>query len=187
MDQQDQADEAHGARDAAGDDREHLLRGRRHAERMPDGERRQQAEQVAEEDAEDAEVEQVRAPPQLAGAQQLRRIALPRVLVAVEAQQAAREEHGQRDVRIDAEQELIEGLHRIAPWLRQARPRHEAHDGRLRLARAAPRSAGRTEEHRLLDPFVVERRLGAPTGLCRARGARPGSPTMARTAASTAA
>ena len=88
---------------------------------MPDRERRQQADQVAEEDAEDADVEQVRSPAQLPGAQQLRRVALPRVLVAVEAHQAADEEDRQGDIGIDSEQELVEVGHRVAPLSRHAR------------------------------------------------------------------
>ena len=157
MDQQDQTDEANAAGDPAGDHGQHLLRGRRHAEDVPDAERRHQSEQVAEEDAEDAEVEEVRAPAQLPGAEQLRRIALPRVLIAVEAQQAAREEHGQRDVGIDAEQEHVEKGHRVTPSLRQGRRGTMCTTDVCGWLAPHPAPPGGPKMHRLLDPFVVER------------------------------
>ena len=50
------------------------------------------AEEMAEEQEQHTHVEQVAAPAQLPGAQQLRRIALPRVLVTVKADQAAQPE-----------------------------------------------------------------------------------------------
>ncbi len=61
-------------------------------------------------------MEQVAAPAQRAGAQHLRRVALPRVLVAVEADQAAEQEHRQADVRIDAEHKAVQRVHARAPW-----------------------------------------------------------------------
>ncbi|MCY1559633.1 hypothetical protein D9M68_966880 [compost metagenome] len=54
--------------------------------------RREQSHRVAEKQEQDADVEQVAAPAQLALAQQLRGIAFPGVLVPVEAGQAAHEE-----------------------------------------------------------------------------------------------
>ena len=93
------------AGDAADDDRHPLLEGVRDAERIEDPDRRQQADEVAEEDDQDADVEQVRAPHQLAPAQQLARAAPPGVLLAVEAQQAAEQEHGQAEIGIPAEHE----------------------------------------------------------------------------------
>ena len=116
------------AGDAAGDDGQHLLL-RRADEGLVHPVRRQQAEQVAEEQEQDADVEQVAAPAQLAGAQQLRRIALPGVLVAVEARQAAHQEDGQADVRVDVEEEVVQVVHEGV----HARGSVAAVGGRLRL------------------------------------------------------
>ncbi|MNL74266.1 hypothetical protein D3C87_1998780 [compost metagenome] len=63
---------------------------------------------MAEEQEQDADVEQVTTPAQLALAEQLGRIAFPGVLVAVESGEAAHEEHGQADVGIDAEEEVVQ-------------------------------------------------------------------------------
>ena len=65
---------------------------------------------MAEEDDEDADVEQVRAPHQLPAAQKLARPASPSVLLAVEAHPAADQEHGQAEVGIPAEHDVVEGL-----------------------------------------------------------------------------
>ena len=62
---------------------------------------------MAEEQEQDADVEQVAAPAQQAAVQQLRRVALPRVLVAVEADQAAEQEHCQADVRINTKHKAV--------------------------------------------------------------------------------
>ena len=77
--------------------------------------RRQLAEEVTEEQEQDAAVEQVATPAQLRLAQQLRAVALPGVLVTVEARQAAHEEHREADVRIDVEDKVVEGVHADAP------------------------------------------------------------------------
>ena len=87
--------------------------------------RRQLAEQVPEEQEKDADVEQVAAPAQRAGAKHLRRVALPCVLVAIEARQAAHEEHRQTDVRIDGEKEIVQIGQERGSW------------GRSRMARCA--------------------------------------------------
>ena len=95
-------------------------------------------------------------------AQQLRRVALPRVLVAVEAHQAADEEDRQRDVGIDAEQELVEVGHRVCSFIASCPGGGvnciTADCGRLRGA-ATPGAPRGAEDHRLLDPLVVERLL----------------------------
>ena len=63
---------------------------------------------MAEKNDENADVEQVRSPHELAAAQQLARPAPPCILLAVEAQQASDQEHGQAKVRIPAEHDVIE-------------------------------------------------------------------------------
>ncbi|KAG0736611.1 hypothetical protein G6F24_018276 [Rhizopus arrhizus] len=66
---------------------------------------------MPEEQAQDADVEQDVAQPQLAAVQQLRAVRLPRVLFALETRQAAQQEDRQRDVGVDAEKKLIQGIH----------------------------------------------------------------------------
>ena len=95
---------------AADHDRHHLLEAVADADRVEDPDRRQQADEVTEEDHEDADVEQVRAPHQLAPAQELAGPRLPRVLLAVEAQQAAEQEHRQAQVGVPAEDDMIDGV-----------------------------------------------------------------------------
>ena len=113
--QQRQADEADEARDAArGHGHQLLLFGG--DEGLVHEVRREQAHRVATEQEQDADMEQVAAPAQLALAQQLRRIAFPGVLVAVEARQAAHQEHRQADVRVDVEEEVVQRVHACAPW-----------------------------------------------------------------------
>jgi len=68
------------------------------------------ADKMPEEDDENADVEQVRAPHQLTPAQQLAGAGPPRVLLAVEAQQAAEEKHRQAQVGIPAEDDMIDGV-----------------------------------------------------------------------------
>ena len=58
---------------------------------------------MAEEDDEDADVEQVRAPHQLPAPQQLAGSGPPCVLLAVEPDQAAEQEHRQAEIGIPAE------------------------------------------------------------------------------------
>src|SRR6185503_19936322 len=76
---------------------------------------------MAEEKEQDADVEQVAAPAKRTGAQHLRRIAFPRVLVAVEARQAAHQEDHRAAIRVGAEEEdvqvVFEGGHATAPGL----------------------------------------------------------------------
>ena len=66
--------------------------------------RREQADEMAEEDDQNADVEKVRAPDQLAAPQELARSGPPRVLLAVEAQQAADQEDREAEIRVPAEQ-----------------------------------------------------------------------------------
>src|SRR6516164_1912452 len=70
--------------------------------------RGQHAKQMAEEDEQHAEVKEVRAPAQLTCTQQLRAVALPGVLIAIEANEARKEKHRETDIRIDSKQELIQ-------------------------------------------------------------------------------
>src|SRR6266568_6825214 len=77
--------------------------------------RRQQAGAMARQQEQDTDVEQVAAPAQLSVAQKLRRVALPGVLIAVETDQAARQENRQADIRVVAEQELVDEVHALAP------------------------------------------------------------------------
>src|SRR6185312_6349828 len=80
----------------------------RDAEGVEHPDRRQEADEMAGEDDENADMEQVRTPHQLAAAQKLRRARAPRVLLAVEAQQAAEQEHGEADIRIPAEDDIVD-------------------------------------------------------------------------------
>src|SRR5690606_22609499 len=66
---------------------------------------------------------QVAAPAQLAGAQHLRGVALPGVLVAVKAREAPHQKDGQADVGIDVKQEVVQC---------------KGHGGLLGVQRAAP-------------------------------------------------
>ena len=103
MRQERNADQAHQARDAAGHDRQHLLEAVRYAEHVEHPDRGQQADEMAEEDEENADVEQVGAPHQLPPPQQLAGSGPPRILLAVEPDQAAEQEHGQAQIGIPAE------------------------------------------------------------------------------------
>ncbi|KFB70805.1 MAG: hypothetical protein AW09_004083 [Candidatus Accumulibacter phosphatis] len=71
MQEQGQPDEADHAGDAAGHHRHHLLALRRN-ERLVEPMRRQQADGMAHQQEQDADVEEVAAPAQCAGAQHLR-------------------------------------------------------------------------------------------------------------------
>src|SRR5690242_6641834 len=73
--------------------------------------RRQQAAEVTKEDHENAEMEQVRAPHQLAPAEQLTGAGLPGVLFAIEAQDARQCEHGKAEVGIPTKQQVIDVAH----------------------------------------------------------------------------
>ena len=159
VDQHRQADEAEHAGNAARPDR-HALLGRRAHEGPYTAVRRQQADQVAEEQEQDADVEQVAAPAQQAGAQQLRRVALPGVLVAVEADQAAEQEHRQADVRIDLEQKAVRAsAHARTPWLGRACGWRTMWMGCGWPGRAWPLDEQPSKTDRLV-PAVVDRLVG---------------------------
>ena len=150
----------------------------------------QEAEEMTEEHHQDAEVEQVRAPPQLALPQELRRVAFPGVLVAVEAREAAEQEHGERDVRIDAEEELVQPeAEVIASLLSAARPATAF--GLRRHETALPPST-RLQRPEVQTPArrPIPRRSAAPAAAARRHllQSRPGQfAAMDSTAASTAA
>ena len=71
MHQERRPDEAGDAGNAANHDRHHLLEAMRDAEEIEHGDGRQQAHEMAEEDDENADMEEVRAPHQLLAAQEL--------------------------------------------------------------------------------------------------------------------
>src|SRR5690349_5971394 len=112
VNQESQADEADEPRHAAGDDGKQLLV-RRRDEMLVNPVRREQPDKMAKEQEQNPDVEQVAAPAQRARPQHLRRVALPRVLVAVEPGQAAHQEYHHADIRIGAEEKAMEiGLER---------------------------------------------------------------------------
>ena len=120
MQQQRQADEADGTGDAAGDDGHALLLLDGHEQRV-DGLRRQQADRVAQQQKQDAEMKQIGAPEQLPFAQELAGAGFPGVLLAVEPQNAAEDEGRQADVGIPDEQDVKDGVaHWPAPQTRVA-------------------------------------------------------------------
>ncbi|CAM2150517.1 hypothetical protein PT2222_230151 [Paraburkholderia tropica] len=108
-DQQREPDDGERARDAARDHREQLVH-RRGDERRDEPVRREKAREMTGHHDENAPVKQVAAKPQRAASQELRRVAFPRVLLAVEAHQRAEQQDREADVRVDAEQELMEIL-----------------------------------------------------------------------------
>src|SRR3546814_5292077 len=77
-------DEADGGEDAARDNREKLLGFHAQAERMVDFRWRQEAEEMAEEKSEDAEMEQDAAPDELLAPEKLARLGAPGVLARSE-------------------------------------------------------------------------------------------------------
>jgi hypothetical protein len=109
--QRQQTDQAERTHQAAGRHRENLLGAVRHAERVPDPDRSQQADAVAEEQADDADMEKNIAEAQAAAMQELARIGLPRILLAIEADQAAEQKDRQRDIRVNPEGELMQVVH----------------------------------------------------------------------------
>src|SRR5215813_3548179 len=108
MDEQRHADEADESEDAAGDHRQQLFAFHRNAERLVDLWRREQAEEMAEEEQQNADVEKHAAPIELLSAQELARLGTPSVLAAVEPRPAAQEKHDHAEIGIEAEQELVD-------------------------------------------------------------------------------
>ena len=116
------------------------------------------------EDDQDADVEQVGAPGELPAPQQLARSAAPGVLLAVEAHEAAEQEHGEAEVRVPAEDDVgdqcrawvfpherglvrgMSGAGRKAPRTRAMRPSLQ------------PSPAAGPEVDRLVFPGGIERR-----------------------------
>src|SRR5690606_15721303 len=94
--------------DAADDERGELLEAMADAERVDHRHRRQQADEMAGEQDEDAHVEQVRSDHHLPAAQELARLRAPAILARVEAQDAADDEDGDGEIGIPAERELID-------------------------------------------------------------------------------
>src|SRR3546814_13681823 len=103
---------------------------------------------LAEEEAEDADVEQDAAPDELLAPEELARLGAPSVLAAIEACPAAEEEDRHADIREDAEQEVLDVSHGSTPCgLTGGRPEQNARRSRRRRGsrcRARPaRTAGR--------------------------------------------
>src|SRR5262245_31945710 len=95
MREQNYADQADHASNAADDDRHDLFEAVADADKVEHPNGGEQPDEMANEDHENANMEQVRAPHQLAPPQELARTCLPRVLLAVKAQQAAEQKHRQ--------------------------------------------------------------------------------------------
>src|SRR5262249_13504462 len=70
--------------------------------------RLEQADEMAEDHDDDAIVEKVRSKAQLPLAQQLGGIALPSIRLAIEADQAADQQHREAEIGIDAEEKCID-------------------------------------------------------------------------------
>jgi hypothetical protein len=102
MNQDQQADEGDRSHHAACDHRDGLFRAMFDTEPVPHRNRRKQARKVPEEQAQDADMKQDAAEPQIATMEHLRAIRLPRVLLALEAREAAEQEDDRRNVRINA-------------------------------------------------------------------------------------
>jgi hypothetical protein len=109
MQQHGAADDGHDAGNAAHDDGHELLDAVADPECIEKLDRREQADQVAEEDDEDADVEQDRAPDQLPPAQELARARFPREGIALVARDRAEDEDRQRDVGKNLEEEEFHG------------------------------------------------------------------------------
>ena len=102
MQQHAQADEAGGARDTAGSHRDQLLLLDRDHQRVEPC-WRQQPDRMAHQQEQDTHMKQVGAPTELALAQHLAGRRAPCVLLAVEPDEAAQQEHRQADVWIPDE------------------------------------------------------------------------------------
>src|SRR3546814_11909523 len=76
---------------------------------------RQEAEEMAEEKSEDAEMEQDAAPDELLAPEKLARLGAPGVLAAIEACPASEEEDRHADIGKHAEQEVINVVHDADP------------------------------------------------------------------------
>ena len=116
MQEHGQADKAAHAEDAAGDDSQHLLGAGGEAEGVVNLLWRQQADEMPQEQEQDADMEQHAAHDELPAPQQLARAAPPGVLLAIETDQAARQKHGGREIGVIAEDKDMEPVsHGHAP------------------------------------------------------------------------
>jgi hypothetical protein len=77
---------------------------------------REHANKVTKEQEQNAYVKQVASQAQLARFEQLRRVALPGVLVSVEPNQTTQQKDGKAYVGIQAKQEIVECVHSDTPW-----------------------------------------------------------------------
>src|SRR5215471_2832766 len=120
MCEQANPDQASDAGEPADDDCHQLLEAMADTDEVehPDG--RQQPNEVADKDNENADVEEVRAPHQFSPSQQLARPRLPRVRLAIKANETAEQEHGQAEIGIPAEHDVIDGVAHGAPQTRLA-------------------------------------------------------------------
>src|SRR5690606_30629576 len=107
MQQDKQAGQAHRAHDATRRHRDSLLEAVGNTQCVPDDSRCQQTNQVPEEQANDADVEQNVPQTQIAAIQQLRAVAFPAVLLTFKSQQAAQQEYRQGYVWINTKNELM--------------------------------------------------------------------------------
>ena len=96
---------------ATGHHRDQLLERMGHAQGLPNPQRRKQSDKVAKKQAKYAHVKEDVPDTKLPCEKQLRRIALPRVLLPFEPNQAAKQKDRQCDVGISPEYELVEGVH----------------------------------------------------------------------------
>src|ERR1035437_671231 len=113
---------------------------------------------MTEENNQDADMEQIGAPGQLAAAQKLTRSAAPGVLLAVEAQHAAEQEHGQAEIGIPAENDVIDQFgHDLSPHWR----------GGTVGAAAGPAGAGRKPPRiRAINPSLQPSLAPGPKVTC---------------------
>src|SRR5258707_1095540 len=101
--------------------------------------RRQQADEMASEDRQDADMEAVAADKEQAAPQQLAGAGAPGILFAVEADHAANEEDAERHIGVEAKENLIEIVEHSAISHRMWRtPRRRV---RLRRRRGRTRSS----------------------------------------------
>src|SRR5690606_630172 len=110
MRKKETADQHGNSSNAADNDSHNLLGGVADADGVKHPDWREQAEKVPNEYDEHADVEQVRAPHELTPPKELARSRLPRVLLPVEAQNAANHENGEAHVGIPAEHDVIDGV-----------------------------------------------------------------------------
>src|SRR3546814_18508705 len=99
---------------------------------------RQEAEEMAEEKSEDAEMEQDAAPDELLAPEKLARLGAPGVLAAIEACPASEEEARHADIGKHAEPEVINVVHDADPYSPYRGSSYRAPGGAHRSTNAAP-------------------------------------------------